>query len=294
MSEYTKRPVKERKTYHAANDQKPDDDQHGIAELLRIRPLTILIRQRVKELKTDVEIEDGRDADRTKITNEQSLPGATDLADVAVQAQDDRQPPEQQYKNTQREETTRADQLRRPETLPGTHGAEPHEDGHVEHHVHGGLDGVVERLEAEPVVPREGVAGDEASQHVVAADHAAGAEDEDGHADGEEQEALALDVLVALGPVEQRLREPADDPAVEDAHQHDVDAGLAEEEADRGREAALTRYRVAVAFSVLDEVQRQEEEGVPEAVVGPGLGDDDLLQVLWDVLIGEASLDDGG
>lgn len=53
--------------------------------------------------------------------------------------------------------------------------------------------------------------------------------------------------------------------------------------------AALSDAAVA---DVLDQVQGQEQERVAEPVVGAGLGDDDLLQVLGDVVVGELALDD--
>lgn len=52
--------------------------------------------------------------------------------------------------------------------------------------------------------------------------------------------------------------------------------------------SALSNSSVA---DVLDQVQRQEQKWVPEPVVGTGLGDNDLLQVLGDILIGELALD---
>lgn len=48
------------------------------------------------------------------------------------------------------------------EGRPWTDGAEPDEDCDVKEHVDGRLERVVEGFLAEPVVPGEGVAGDEA------------------------------------------------------------------------------------------------------------------------------------
>jgi hypothetical protein len=74
------------------------------------------------------------------------------------------------------------------ELFPRTHGAEPHEYGHVEEEVHDGLKGIMFRLLAEPVagivrqpkmniadskeyiLPCEGVSRNEASQYVVRVD----------------------------------------------------------------------------------------------------------------------------
>jgi hypothetical protein len=63
--------------------------------------------------------------------------------------------------------------------VPRADGAEPDKDCDVEEHVDRGLQRVVGGLYAEPVVPGEGVAGDEAGENVVAADEAVGADDEE-------------------------------------------------------------------------------------------------------------------
>lgn len=49
--------------------------------------------------------------------------------------------------------------------MPRADGAIPHEDGYVEEHVDGGLERIVESLETEPIIPCEGVSGDEASEN---------------------------------------------------------------------------------------------------------------------------------
>lgn len=53
-----------------------------------------------------------------------------------------------------------------------------------------------------------------------------------------------------------------------------------------------SRCRTSAIASVLDEIQGQEQEGVPQAIVRPGLGSDDVLEIPWDVEIRELSLDD--
>lgn len=52
--------------------------------------------------------------------------------------------------------------------------------------------------------------------------------------------------------------------------------------------SALSNASVA---DVLDQVQRQKQKWVPKPVVGTGLGDNDLLQVLGHVVIGKLALD---
>jgi hypothetical protein len=67
------------------------------------------------------------------------------------------------------------------EEAPGTDGAKPDEDRDIKKHVDGWLERVIHRFEAEPVIPGKRVAGDEAGEHVVAADHAAGADNKELH-----------------------------------------------------------------------------------------------------------------
>jgi hypothetical protein len=63
--------------------------------------------------------------------------------------------------------------------MPWTDGAEPDKDCDVEEHVDCGLQRVVGSLYAEPIVPGEGVAGDEAGKNVVTADEAVAADNEE-------------------------------------------------------------------------------------------------------------------
>ncbi|KAJ8105465.1 hypothetical protein OPT61_g10161 [Boeremia exigua] len=143
------------------------------------------------------------------------------------------------------------------ECWPGADGAEPDEYGDIEEHVDGGLERVVHGLKPEPVIPGERVAGDEAGQDVVAPDHADGANDEQSKRDGEDEEALTVDVLALFGPC------------------------LAKPESDGG-----TRFPVhseptrAMTADVLYQVQRQEQKWVPQSIIRPRLSHDNLLKFL--------------
>jgi hypothetical protein len=87
--------------------------------------------------------------------------------DTFMHRKDDGQAPQQQHQYSERNQLVDGDNGRVGEKVPRAHGTEPDEDGDVEQHVDGGLEGVVHRFEAEPVVPCEGVAGDEAGEYVI-------------------------------------------------------------------------------------------------------------------------------
>ena len=275
---------KEEKTYNAADCDKPHDDVNGLRQRGHVRPNLPVHSEGVEELQCDVEVEDGRHADRAEEADKDGMAHLLDLRDVAVGRKHPRQAAEQQDQDAQRDEAVEGHDIVVEEARPGTHGAVPHEDADVEKHVDSWLERVVERLEAEPVVPGENVAGDEAREHVVAADHATGSRNEERERDGEDEEAFAVDVLVVLGPMQQLLGHPADDGAVRDTEQDGLAPRLAEPH-------THGRAGVAAVADVLDQVEREEEEGVTQAVVGAGLGHDDLLQVLRHVAVGEAALD---
>jgi hypothetical protein len=87
--------------------------------------------------------------------------------DTLMQCKDDRQTPQQQHQYSKRNQLVDGDNGRVGEKVPRADGAEPDEDGDVEQHVDGGLERVVHCFEAEPVVPGECVASDEAGEDVV-------------------------------------------------------------------------------------------------------------------------------
>lgn len=64
---------------------------------------------------------------------------------------DDGDAAEEEDEDTEEDESVDRDDVVVDEGGPGADGAEPHEDGEVEEHVDGGLEGVVEGFEAEPV-----------------------------------------------------------------------------------------------------------------------------------------------
>jgi len=68
-----------------------------------------------------------------------------------MQGEDDRNATEEENEDAEEDEAVDRDDVVVDKGRPGADGAEPHEDGKVEEHVDGGLEGVVESFEAEPV-----------------------------------------------------------------------------------------------------------------------------------------------
>lgn len=175
------------------------------------------------------------------------------------------------------------------EFVPRTDRSIPHEDGYVQEHIDSRLKRVVQSLETEPVIPGEDIAGDEASQNIVAAYHATGADDEQRQRDRKNEKALPIHVLVFLGPMKKFLGNPTDDSAVDDTEDDSVAPGFAEPET-HGKSCAAMLSHTPVP-DILDKVQGKEQEGIAEAVVGARLGDDDVLKILRDIVVGKLTLD---
>lgn len=77
------------------------------------------------------------------------------------------QPTEEQHQDAESHEAVDGNHIIGEELVPGAHGAVPHENGHVEKHVNCWLEGVIQCLEAEPIVPCEGVACDKTSENTM-------------------------------------------------------------------------------------------------------------------------------
>jgi hypothetical protein len=103
------------------------------------------------------------------------------------------------------------------EQSPRTDSSKPNEDRQIEKHINRGLQRVVERLEAKPIVPGKGISSNEASQYVVAAYHATSSNDKECQCNGEDQEALPVDKLFFFSPVKELLSYPTDCRSIYDA-----------------------------------------------------------------------------
>lgn len=163
-----------------ADDEEPDDDGDEFAQAFGIGALlSVDVDARAEILERDVEVEDCGDADGAEEAYEEGLAPFLDLMDPPAHEEHDGRAAEKEDQDAEKDEAVDWDLGVVDEGVPGADGAEPDEDCDVEQHVDGGLEGVVGRLLPEPVVPGEGVAGDEAGQDVVAADHAYSSDDEE-------------------------------------------------------------------------------------------------------------------
>lgn len=156
------------RVYHATNTQEPDYDLHCLGQLRHVTPqLPVTPRQRLQKLSRDVQVKDGRHANGSKEANENGLVDLLDLRYLLVDGENPGESSEEQYQDAKGHQAVKRDHVVREESVPGAHGAVPHEDGHVEEHIDGGLKGIVECFEAEPVIPCESVASDEAGENTL-------------------------------------------------------------------------------------------------------------------------------
>lgn len=153
------------RTYHATNTQKPHYDQHRLRQLSHITSqLSIAPLDRVHELDRDIQVKDGRHTHGSKEAHENSLAVLLDLWDFLVDGKHPGESSKEQDQDAKGHEAIERDHIVDEELVPGAHSTVPHEDGHVQKHIDGGLEGVVESLEAEPIIPSERVASDEAGE----------------------------------------------------------------------------------------------------------------------------------
>lgn len=146
-----------------ADDQEPDDDVHDFGEALCVGALLAVdVDARPQVLEAHVEVEDCGDADGPEEADEEDLAPFPDLVNVLVHEEDDWWAPEEKDEDAEEDEAVDWYLGVVREGVPGANGAKPDEDGNVEQHIYGRLKRVVEGFLTEPVVPGEGVAGDEA------------------------------------------------------------------------------------------------------------------------------------
>jgi len=156
-----------------------------------------LVGDLAEEFTTCIEIENGGDAHGAEEADEEGLSPLFNLVDAFVHGEDDGKAAEHKDEDGDENESVHRDDVTMREAVPGADGTVPGEDGHVKKHVDGGLEGVVFRLEAEPIafgwsiwlelvktvrrdlLPGEDVASDEACKDIVAAEHTECADDEE-------------------------------------------------------------------------------------------------------------------
>ncbi|TLD26804.1 hypothetical protein PspLS_05110 [Pyricularia sp. CBS 133598] len=276
-----------------------------------------------------LDVEDGAHADGTKVPHEQGLLPALDAGRHGlVRGHDGGDAAERQHHEAQADETREGDAsaLGVVELGPGHDDAHVHEAGEVEEDVDGRVDLVVALLRLGQVlaVPVEAHAGAEAGQQVVGSERAGGADDPHGNGDGEQEVALVVDPLLAQAEPDHLAAAKADHGAVDDGQEDGVQPRLEEPVPEDGTNAAVETTNVTGAFEetvchlgagsrsirgavavfrrledqtrelgVAHEIGGQHQEGKDEAVVGTGLGADNLTQRTRHVLVGKGALGDG-
>ena len=107
-----------------------------------------------EEFTTCIEIKDCGNAHRAEEANEESLSPLFDLVDAFVHGENNGKAAEQEDENGHENESVDRDNITMREAVPWANSTVPDEDGHIEEHVDGGLEGIIFRLEAKPIADR--------------------------------------------------------------------------------------------------------------------------------------------
>ena len=110
-----------------------------------------LVCNLAEEFTTCVEIKDCGNAHGAEEANKESLSPLFNLVNPFVHGENNRKAAEQEDEDGNKNESVDRDNITMREAVPGANSTVPDEDGNVEEHVDGGLEGIVFRLEAEPI-----------------------------------------------------------------------------------------------------------------------------------------------
>ena len=111
----------------------------------------VLVCDLAEEFTTCIEIKNCGNAHRAEESNEEGLSPFFNLMDPFVHGKDNGKAAEQEDEDGHENESVDRDNITMREAVPGAHSTVPDEDGYVEEHVDGWLEGVVFRLEAKPI-----------------------------------------------------------------------------------------------------------------------------------------------
>ena len=110
-----------------------------------------LVCNLAEEFTTCIEIKDCGNAHGPEEAHKESLSPLFNLVNRFVHGENNRKAAEQEDEDGHKNESVDRDNIIMREAVPGANSTVPDEDGHVEEHVDGGLEGIVFRLEAEPI-----------------------------------------------------------------------------------------------------------------------------------------------
>lgn len=110
-----------------------------------------LVCDLAEEFTTYIEIENCGNAHGAEEANKEGLSPLFNLVDAFVHGKNNGKAAEQEDEDGDENESVDRDNITMREAVPGANSTVPNEDGHIEEHVDGGLEGVVFRLEAKPI-----------------------------------------------------------------------------------------------------------------------------------------------
>ena len=123
----------------------------NLGETLYIRALLTLVCDLAQEFTTSIEVKDCRNTHGTEEADEEGLSPFFDLVDMFVHGEDDGQAAEYKDEDADKDESVDGNDVVVGKAIPRTYSAVPGEDGHIEEHIDGRLEGVIFCLEAEPI-----------------------------------------------------------------------------------------------------------------------------------------------
>ena len=110
-----------------------------------------LVIDLAEKFATCVEIKNCRDTHGAEEADEEGLSPLFDLMDVVVHGENNGNAAEQEDQDGEENESIDRDNTIMREAVPGANSTVPHEDGYVEEHINGRLEGIVFCLEAKPI-----------------------------------------------------------------------------------------------------------------------------------------------
>lgn len=114
----------------------------------------VLVCDLAEEFTTCIEIKNCGNAHGAEEANKKGLSPLFNLVDAFAHGKNNGKTAEQEDEDGDENESVDRDNITMREAVPGANSTVPDEDGHIEEHVDGGLEGVVFRLLAKPITCR--------------------------------------------------------------------------------------------------------------------------------------------
>lgn len=118
--------------HYACNSEEPHYHSHHLYQSCRILSDRSIHNNGVEISDTDVQVEDGRNTDRSKEPYEECLPDMLDLRDIFVYCKDEWQSTKQENKDAERDQSVDWDDVVDTKACPWRRGTIPDEHSDVQ------------------------------------------------------------------------------------------------------------------------------------------------------------------